>query len=116
MMEDAGSWLPFEGGTSIGLTGSEGVILRDDEYEGGARITLECDGFAAPYSITCGVYGWLVHTRFFTSEWEAEVEYAAMQPELAAIVDVLPLASELDDEAKVDAAIVAINRFVDRFP
>jgi hypothetical protein len=114
MTDDA--WLPFDGGASLGLTGSEGVILRDDEYEGGARITLERDGFAAPFSITCGVYGWMVHTRFFAHGWEAERAYAAMRPELAAIVDVLPLASELDDDAKVDAAVVAINRFVDRFP
>ena len=55
-------WLPFENGTTIGATGSEGgVILRDELHPHGARITLEqtSTGFA----ITCGIYGWMVHTR-----------------------------------------------------
>jgi hypothetical protein len=90
MTEDAGAWLPYDDGASIRDSGSEGVILRDEEYGGGVRITLERGGFA-PFSITCGVYGWMVHTRFFSAHPEAEREYAAMQPELAAIVDSLHL-------------------------
>jgi len=113
-MDDA--WLPFEDGTSIGLTGSEGVILRDDDYRGEARITLERDSHAAPFAITCGVYGWMVHTRFFDVLPEAEREYAAMQPELAALVELIPFTSDPDFDAKMDAVIVAIHRFVDRFP
>jgi len=120
MMEETGEWqgewLPFDDGASIGETGSEGVVLRDEEYGGGARITLERDGFAAPFSITCGVYGWLVHTRFFAAGWEAEREYAAMKPELAAIVDLAPLIDDPDVDAKMDAVVAAIGRFVDEFP
>jgi len=116
MTEDAGSWLPFDDGASIGLVGSEGgTILRDDEYRGDARITLERGGYA-PFSITCGVYGWMVHTRFFSTLAEAERDYARMQPELAAIVDSQPLAADPDVDAKMDAVIAAIGRFVDRFP
>jgi hypothetical protein len=117
MMEDAGSWQPFEAGTSIGERGSEdGVILRDDGYQGEARITLERDGGAAPFAITCGVYGWMVHTRFFSTLAEAEREYALMQPELAAIADAQPPTTDPDLDARMDAVIDAIGRFVDRFP
>jgi hypothetical protein len=116
MTDEPGAWLPFDGGASIGVIGSEGgVILRDDEYRGDARITLERGGFA-PFSITCGVYGWMVHTRFFSTLEEAEREYALMQPDLAAIVDSQPLTTDPDVDAKMDAVAAAIGRFVDRFP
>jgi len=110
-------WLPRDEGLSIGETGSEGgVILRDDEYGGGARITLERGGAISPFAITCGVYGWMVHTRFFSTRDEAEREYAAMQPELAALADGVPLSSDPDVEAKRDAVYDALSRFLDRFP
>lgn len=57
-------WIPFENGTTVGTTGSEGgTILRDELHPDGARITLERT--ASQFAITCGVYGWMVHTRFF---------------------------------------------------
>jgi hypothetical protein len=116
MMDDTGSWVPFDDGASLGEDGSEGgVILRDDEYRGDARITLERTGQAA-FAITCGVYGWMVHTRFFSTLPEAEREYAAMQPELAAIADSLPFTADPDLDAKMDAVSAAIGRFVDEFP
>ena len=116
MMEDEGSWAPFDDGASLGEDGSEGgVIVRDDEYRGDARITLERTGQAA-FAITCGVYGWMVHTRFFSTLPEAEREYAAMQPELAAIADSLPFTTDPDLDAKMDAVSAAIGRFVDEFP
>lgn len=116
MMDDAGAWLPLDDGATIGEQGSEGgVILRDDEYRGGARITLERDGYT-PFAITCGVYGWMVHTRFFSTLDEAEREYARMQPELAAIVEMIPLTADPDVDRKMDAVADAIGRFVDRFP
>ena len=60
------AWHPFEDGASIGQAGSEGgVIVRDDEHPWGARITLERDGGFAPFALTCGIYGWMVHTRWF---------------------------------------------------
>jgi hypothetical protein len=116
MTEDAESWLPCDDGASLGERGSEGgVILRDDEYRGGARITLE-RGQSSSFAITCGVYGWMVHTRFFSTLEEAEREYARMQPELAAIVDSQPLAADPDVDAKMDAIVAMIGRFVDEFP
>jgi hypothetical protein len=77
-------WIRFNDGASIGQRGSEnGVILRDDEHSLGARITLERDGAIAPFSITCGLYGWMVHTRFFSTQQEAEAEYEQMQDGLS---------------------------------
>ena len=115
-METEG-WSAVDDGTTMGETGSEGgVILRDDEYRGGARITLERGGGTTPFIITCGVYGWMVHTRFFGTLGDAEREYAAMQHDLAATVDIIPLASDPDADGKMDAASDAITRFVDRFP
>ena len=65
------NWEAFEQGTTVGTTGSEGgTILLDEAYED-ARITIERGGYSAPFSITCGVVDWLVHTRFFLTEAEA---------------------------------------------
>ncbi len=97
-------WLAFDHGATLGKRGSEGgVILTDEEYPSGARITLERDGTIAPFSITCGIYGTLVHTRFFSRQDEARAEFAAMKVELARLAD-----------DGVDAA--ALERFVERFP
>jgi hypothetical protein len=110
-------WYPVDDGATIGEIGSEGgVILRDDEYAGNARITLERDGATAPFAITCGIYGWMVHTRFFSTLDEAEREYAAMQEGLAAIVGIIPLEADPDADARMNDVIRAITRFVDRFP
>jgi hypothetical protein len=111
------AWLRYDDGSSIGEAGSEGgVILRDDEYQGGARITLERGRAIPSFAITCGAYGWMVHTRFFSSEAEAEREYAAMLPELAALMDIVPLTSDPDADKKRDAVYDALSRFLDQFP
>ncbi len=81
------SWCSVDNGATLGQTGSEGgVVLRDEEHSYGARITLEQGGGIAPFSITCGVYGVMVHTRFFADEAEAQTAYDLMKPGLAAIV------------------------------
>jgi len=59
------SWHQFEDGATLGQKGSEsGVILRDEEHPQEARITLERDTRTAPFAITCGIYGCMLHTRF----------------------------------------------------
>jgi hypothetical protein len=35
-------------------------VIFDQEHELGARITLERNTRAAPFAITCGIYGWMV--------------------------------------------------------
>jgi hypothetical protein len=110
-----GDWYPFDEGRSAGLKGSEGGrILRDEEYAGGARITLERGGYS-PFSITCGVYGWMVHTRFFSGEAEARDAFEEMKVGLANIIDIIPLVSETD-AAKERAVSDALNDFIERFP
>jgi len=76
-------WSSSENGATLGQQGSEqGVVVADEEHGDGARITLERDGVGAPWAITCGVYGLLVHTRFFMSEAEARAAFDAMKEPL----------------------------------
>ena len=107
-------WRPFQDGKTLGTTGSEGgVILREEEHADGARICLERGG-RHPYSITCGVYGTLVHTRFFRSESEAVANYESMKPGLAEILAALPLAS--DPSPNFRPSEEAVKRFLQSFP
>lgn len=117
MSGDASGWYPFEGGRTIGTAGSEsGIILADDEHDDGARITLERDGAIAPFAITCGIYGWMMHTRWFSDEAEARRDYDAMRRALDAIARSIPLESDPDVDAQMHAVTVAIGQFVERFP
>lgn len=107
------TWRRFDDGNSLGGIGSErGVILRDDEHLGGARITLERDGATAPFSITCGVYGWMVHTRFFGNEVEAQDAFSAMTVGLTELMASQAMADGEDLSEMTDV----IGTFVERFP
>ena len=80
------TWRSYENGKTVGKQGSEdGTIFRDEEHVEGSRITLERGGHVAPFAITCGIYGWMAHTRFFGSETEAQSEFDAMKEALAAM-------------------------------
>jgi hypothetical protein len=83
--------------------------VLDEEHSAGARITLEQGGDVAPWSITCGVYGLMFHTRFFANRLTAHAEYTAMKSALAAIM------SELDPADLAGLARLA-GDFVERFP
>ena len=110
-------WYPFDSGQSIGQVGSEnGNIIRDEEHGYGARITMERDGLTASFAITCGVFGWMVHTRFFGTESEAQEEFEKMKVELAAIMDTIPLVTDPEVDGKTKAVSKAISEFVERFP
>ena len=107
-------WYQFDDGRSIGQTGTEGgSILRDEEHPGGSRITLERGGHT-PFSITCGVYGWMVHTRFFADEAEAQNAFEEMKPGLVNVLNIIPLASEADD-MNLKAVSDALTDFTERF-
>jgi hypothetical protein len=109
-------WYPFEQTSTIGATGSEnGIILRDEEYSAFARITLERDGHT-PFAITCGIYGWMMHTRFFATEEEANVAFEAMKAELARIVDLIPLRAAPQASGRSSAAAGEMRAFVEQFP
>jgi hypothetical protein len=80
-------WYPFENGATLGQKGSEeGIIFRDEEHPQEARITLERDTRAAPFAITCGIYGCMMHTRFFSLETEATSQYEEMKTALSALL------------------------------
>jgi hypothetical protein len=111
------SWHTFDNGDSLGQLGSEnGRIIRDEEHGDGARITLEQQGRTAPFAITCGIYGWMVHTRFFGTESEAQGEFENMKVELSRIVGTIPLAADPEADSKSRVVAESITRFVERFP
>jgi len=115
MTDQSNHWIPYEGGKTIGQHGSEsGVILEDEEYRSGARITLERNTLIAPFAITCGCYGLFFHTRFISTDGEARSEFEEMKVELGLMVDLNcePATSEQIDSILMEAA----SRFVDRFP
>jgi hypothetical protein len=110
-------WQPFDEGKSIGLRGSEdGCIIQDEEHQEGARITIEHDGRIAPFSITCGIYGWMAHTRFFSDEETTMQEYEKMKISLDEILQAIPTANELEVEEKIATVTNAISNFVEQFP
>ncbi|HEY1578988.1 MAG TPA: hypothetical protein VGF82_18095 [Terracidiphilus sp.] len=106
-------WNPFESGKTLGQRGSEaGEIIRDDEHSLGARITLEKATRSAPFAITCGIYSWMFHTRFFATEEEAASGYDKMKVSLAEIV--APFENpDYDDRLFTENAI---EKFVAHYP
>lgn len=80
-------WTLYENGLTIGQTGSEnGRILCDEEYQDACRITLEKTR-PIPYSITCGIYGFMCHTDFASTEPQAKETYECMKKELKEFID-----------------------------
>ena len=110
------TWQLFDQGRTFGREGSEGGrIIEDDEYQSMARMTLEADCQRVPYAVTCGIYGWMVHTKFFKGLEEARVQMEHMKSKLASIVDSIPLEDEASDED--DRRInMEIAEFVSQFP
>ena len=110
-------WNTYDNGASIGQRGSEdGVILYDDEHSLGARITLEQGGGIAPFSITCGIYGWTFHTRFFGSQQESEIDYEHMKNSLTDILNIIQHETDAEGSQKMAQISDAISKFVDRYP
>jgi hypothetical protein len=111
------SWYPFENEKTIGQLGSEsGIILQDEEHADGGRITLERGCKTAPFAITCGIYGWMLHTRFFGVESEAHSEFEKMKMELSKIISAIPRVSDPEVDYKAGAVSETISEFVRRFP
>jgi hypothetical protein len=104
------SWFVYKGGRSIGSVSAEGgEILRDEEHEAGARVTLKRG--TSYVSVSCNVYGWMDHTRFFGSVIEAQREYILMKSSLGNMVENILLAGKSDLKMWE-----AIADFVRRFP
>ncbi|MBN9119119.1 MAG: hypothetical protein J0I06_08155 [Planctomycetes bacterium] len=110
-------WAAVENGMTLGTQGSEGgVIERDEEHADGARITIERGGSTAPYSITCGIYGWMCHTRFFGTAQEANQAFEEMKFGLTNILALIPLQSDPEADAKCARVVNTVQDFVARFP
>ncbi|MGB3681404.1 MAG: hypothetical protein WA990_02855 [Rubrobacteraceae bacterium] len=113
-MSDKNKWILYDNGSSMGHCGTEkGIITRDEEHVEGARITLEEDG-RAPFAITCGIYGWMVHTCFFGSRQKVESEYERIKDELVMLLSIIPSEDGPDPEDKLEPASNAISQFVER--
>lgn len=104
------SWTMFNKGRSIGTLSAEGgLILSDEENDGGARITLKRG--ERYVSVSLNIYGWMDHTRFFSTDADAQREYRAMR---SAVLTVL---SVINTEGVSDIKIwESISDFVRRFP
>jgi hypothetical protein len=109
-------WAPLDNGATLGTRGSEGgTVDRDEEHPHGARITLEHGCTHAPLAITCGIYGWMFHTRFFGSPEEANREYDSMKSALQEILAGIPIEAEATRE-RMSGVSTAIEAFVKHFP
>lgn len=107
------TWHPFLEGKTLGQSGSEsGVITLDEAHDGGARITIERNGSIAPWSITCGISGWMMHTRFFDVESKAQAECEKMKGSLSAILEVI--SKDTEDDSRQISQLIA--QFVVLYP
>lgn len=103
------NWLAYDGGKSVGKVSVDGaVILRDDEHELGARITLKRSNSFV--SVACHIYGRTDHTRFFNGVSDAAREYAVMKTALDHVMNIIESTGGKDIKAWE-----AISEFVRRF-
>lgn len=78
-------------------------MLKDEEYKGACRVTLEkCPRY---YAITCGVYGAMVHTVFCGKDKYLET-YDAMKKELAQFID-----RETTEDEEIDFYEYITNKY-----
>lgn len=114
----AREWIEFEGGSTVGHQGSEkGITIRDEEHSRGARITLERDAGDVPFAITCGIYGWMVHTRFLGNQVDAVQEYEQMKIAMAGLMSKIPdAARNNEDDQQLSQVSSAIEDFVKMYP
>ncbi len=85
-MTEPNLWRPFNDGSSLGTLGPEGGRIMEGAHGLGARITLETGGQVAPFGITCGIYGLMVHTTWSSSEADARRTDHVMKSELGTLV------------------------------
>ena len=109
------SWRPFEDGKTLGLPGSEeGIVVRDEEHVLGARITLERAASVAPFAITCGIYGWMMHTCFLSTEAEADSRYDLMKDSLSELLEAAEQTADVDGGRQV--LMNGVEEFVGEYP
>jgi hypothetical protein len=111
------TWAPTDDGDTIGTKGVDGgIIVADYEHQLGARLTMEALSGASNFAITCGIYDWFFHTRFFSNREDADTACREMQSALNIIIQSIPLKTDPELDAKCVAVTEAISNFVDTFP
>ncbi len=110
-------WHRYREGKTLQTTGTEnGNIIFDEENPDGARVTVEQGGRTAPFSITCGIYGWMVHTCFFTTSQHAKQAMVEIKQALEQILFIIPRYSVNPTREDIDRIDDSIAEFVSRFP
>lgn len=110
------NWTEYDEGYSVGTSGEgDGAIVRDEEHESGARITLEEESSLAEFAVTCNIYGWMFHTRLFNEENEAHGAFDEMKAELGEILESMPPEDGADEEAQENFA-EELAMFVEKYP
>ncbi len=110
------NWSDYDEGFSLGTSGTDdGAIVRDEEHQSGARMTLEEEGSSAPYTLTCGIYNWMFHTRFFTNEAEAREAFDEMKDDLEEILEAMPSDERAGEEEQEDFA-EELAAFIEKYP
>lgn len=111
------SWRKFDNDKTVGQEGSEGgKIPLNEEHELGARITLEKVGsfLKRHFAITCGIYGWIMHTHFISSNNEALKNFEVMKGELGRILNLVPTIEKASDD-NMSCVTDEISKFVNEF-
>lgn len=115
-MSNDASWQPYAAGSTLGMQGSQGgTITWDEQYADQVRLTLEQDESRSFYAITCGIAGWLVHTRFFGSAAEAYAAFEEMRPALVELWSQLPPGEPEPSREARHRGGVLLSAFVARF-
>ena len=85
------------------------MILSDEAHNSGARITLKRGN--SYVSVSLHIKGWMDHTRFFSTDADAQREYRAMRSAVQTVLNVI------NTEGVSDIKVwEAISDFVRRFP
>ncbi len=133
-------WHVFDNGKSIGKIGSEGgVIVRDEENDAGARVTLEridkrgriqalnipaieketmiSENPGSFFAITMGIYDWMVHTVRLGIDDDLKVKeiFDGLKFDIVKLIEIVQQWNEVGDE-KYDLAVKATQDFVDKYP
>lgn len=110
------NWIEYDEGFSVGTSGeSDGAIIRDEEYQASARLTLEEESSLAEFAVTCNIYGWMFHTRLFNEENEAHAAFDEMKDELEEILEAMSSEDDADEEAEENFA-EELAIFVEKYP
>jgi len=104
------SWSIYNHGRTIGTKSADGgLILSDEVSKDGARITLRRN--ESFVSVSISIHGWMDHTRFFSTDIDAQREYRSMRSAVAMVLKIINTKDVSDIKVWE-----AISDFVRRYP